>query len=1560
MYQNKALIVMKKYLALIALIIPLLTLPMLAQVQPTDTDGNGRINLSTLDHLRWVSENSSCWNQDFELDNDIDAGDTRNWNNGTGWSPIGNLAIPFTGDFDGNNYSISGLYFNNNSIHSAEFVYGFFGSISNNTIENIKLSYVNFYSMSNELYCNHYIGALVGKAENSNIINSTTTGSIDANISITNASLYLGGLVGYASNTNISYSNSSVYLKGYCYQQTVIGGLIGYFSGNNVSICYSSNIIKSGDGSSYRSKDATIGGLVGINALGTIQYSYSEINNIKCYGGWNAYVGGLVGTNQDSISNCYTFIKNLLSDANAGMPSVTSVYAGGIVAMNGGLISNCYSIIDNMDAIAHDNLGAPEYEYIGAIAGQNYLTGTLANCIYNIDSSGNAVSGIGDDGNNQTVLGRNTAEMKIDTTYINNGWNFATVWDIDSITNNGYPNLISEDRNVACNLNVVYPNSINPALYKDMIICLSSKKGSEARRNTILKSNYTFSGLAIFDTCNIFMINRFNDTLGMISGIPIKKGDNVVQFDSLRKIYTANLKVKDQKENILNPNISIKWFDASNKFVLSGDSIKNVIAGKRLKYLIEPNRHFKHALIFPDTLEYVMQDGDNNINIQLDSLRLVTISGTIRDSKDSSIIEKAIISISQKVGNQSFENKLIKADSNGAFSAKIYACSTNISVAYMGYLTKNISIDTITTDKALGNIYLPEINGASLDISMSYTYASKAGDSLIKNDYFTSWQDLDFEIFNITKNKAIKDYQLQFPTFVILDTNIAINDSIRIAASNRNKEFKSQSGAARLDSNLYANIPLDFIQNGSVKLSYSSTNNDNNVALIYNTNGKLVKQYNYSGNGYVQTEELPDGIYKVVSMGYSDFFNDIQNLQDLTAVGLVENTDYLLNQVSVSEGVITEQNVGDIPYFDESKLYYTGTGTLVSVNKTEAVVGSYFVLKIRLNFKEKYVDKISNIKLIYNLLENCPFLAGSAMIGRRTDVAFIDNEDRANIQLPNDFNYSDEVRLCVIPTLSGTYKPSVFIQFDLNGKTIKQPLGTVSIKATDIDFSVPTKTAQKNITALGIVYPNSDVIVYDNEVEVGRTKSLANGSWKLNFELNEPCSYSYHDIYAKIYTPLDLEMKTITRSIIYDASWVEISKVTMIYNNKSIEFDFLHPSTKSSTYTFVPSYPNFTFKIDFTKNDPEKVTDVVLNAITAKGKEFPLKATYDQTAKCWIATGKFDSYNLPVNVRVGYDVDSKMKLTYEDLYIPYEKRDDFVFDSSSVSIFDDGDNCEISALKGTLNDFISDVNQKLSITDSFLPDSSYTKINLNDSYYFIKNLINIVNEDDYENYLELVIPNKAWNGFKEFLNTKNDSIFKYIETTQLEDNEFLIFSSTVSFQYNENDSSKSKGIVGLLKKSVSDRLIEAHKEFLDDFSKNQYNKLLNLRERILKMPGNCDAVYSISDVQIWLDELDRIERRFFSLNEVNNAFDGVGKILGLFKQTAHITKLIYAFNYGIVRGWALWGFGMALAAVENNLKSYYCRDLSDGNSGIQVTRQRSLSTLPAMFTKRYPRTYCRE
>ncbi len=66
--------------------------------------------MEILDNLLWVSTNNSSWSSHFIQIADIDASDTQNWGGGNGFSPIGNIDNNFTGTYNGQSFSITGLH----------------------------------------------------------------------------------------------------------------------------------------------------------------------------------------------------------------------------------------------------------------------------------------------------------------------------------------------------------------------------------------------------------------------------------------------------------------------------------------------------------------------------------------------------------------------------------------------------------------------------------------------------------------------------------------------------------------------------------------------------------------------------------------------------------------------------------------------------------------------------------------------------------------------------------------------------------------------------------------------------------------------------------------------------------------------------------------------------------------------------------------------------------------------------------------------------------------------------------------------------------------------------------------------------------------------------------------------------------------------------------------------------------------------------------------------------------------------------------------------------------
>ena len=130
----------------------------------------------------------------YKLANDIDASATQDasYNSGAGWLPLGNSSTYFTGDFNGDGYTISGLYISRSTTDYIGFFAAFRGTIYDLTIEDPDITGQN------------YVGAISG-SQSGTYTNITLTGG-----SVTGTATSVGGLLGYSNRTGttlIQYIN---------------------------------------------------------------------------------------------------------------------------------------------------------------------------------------------------------------------------------------------------------------------------------------------------------------------------------------------------------------------------------------------------------------------------------------------------------------------------------------------------------------------------------------------------------------------------------------------------------------------------------------------------------------------------------------------------------------------------------------------------------------------------------------------------------------------------------------------------------------------------------------------------------------------------------------------------------------------------------------------------------------------------------------------------------------------------------------------------------------------------------------------------------------------------------------------------------------------------------------------------------------------------------------------------------------------------------------------------------------------------------------------------------
>ena len=210
---------------------------------------------------------------------------------------------------------------------------------------------------------NQYTGGVCGY--NTGTIKSCQAG----NCIIKSSNTYCGAICGY--NTNSIVESNVLYTT--VTANGSVGGVCGYNSGTiSKSLARNGSVTLAG---SY----GYVGGIAGRNYGGTVSYCYSTISVTQTGSASNAYVGGLVGTNELSSSKieyCY----------NQGNVTAKGNYCGGLAGYSAAQITNTY---------AYGTVRSAGY-YVGGLIGYRY-SGTITNSFYLGDAAA--------DGNNKIQNG---------------------------------------------------------------------------------------------------------------------------------------------------------------------------------------------------------------------------------------------------------------------------------------------------------------------------------------------------------------------------------------------------------------------------------------------------------------------------------------------------------------------------------------------------------------------------------------------------------------------------------------------------------------------------------------------------------------------------------------------------------------------------------------------------------------------------------------------------------------------------------------------------------------------------------------------------------------------------------------------------------------------------------------------------------------------------------------------------------------------------------------------------------------------------------------------------
>lgn len=380
--------------------------------------GSGTANLSA-DYV--LTQNISCASTEF--------------------MPIGTQYKPFTGTFNGQDYTILDLNINRPNRSNT----GLFGYTSGATIKNIKLQNVNVIGGDNT---GGLVGLAYGTPNATNISDVDVSGVVKAQTSTGEGLLgnaKVGGVVGTLNNNSkLSNAQAKVTVTGIgtAKSQTLVGGIAGViYKGASVTSSQAQAEIVANDGSTVNG-----GALIGYISAGVVSNSWAT-GTVTGSQGSNVSLGGLVGyiynyeVTTPNISNSYAETEVVGSQGNniGGLvgyinsdAKVHDSYAKGLIkgqsnTIGGliGLITNGSKVTNSYAATKIDSTGSS----IGGLVGTEMTGSTVTSSYYDKDISGQHDAGKG--------IPENTSDMMKQSTFAN--WNFKTSWKM--VNGREYPQL---------------------------------------------------------------------------------------------------------------------------------------------------------------------------------------------------------------------------------------------------------------------------------------------------------------------------------------------------------------------------------------------------------------------------------------------------------------------------------------------------------------------------------------------------------------------------------------------------------------------------------------------------------------------------------------------------------------------------------------------------------------------------------------------------------------------------------------------------------------------------------------------------------------------------------------------------------------------------------------------------------------------------------------------------------------------------------------------------------------------------------------------------------------
>lgn len=715
--------------------------------------------------------------------------------------------------------------------------------------------------------------------------------------------------------------------------------------------------------------------------------------------------------------------------------------------------------------------------------------------------------------------------------------------------------------------------------------------------------------------------------------------DGNLRYELLAEGKRVTLDVLDSSGTPLEKGYSVRWYENGERLSASGGSIGVDAETQALTYEVALGEELAFQYQTPGAQTVELTDTVTTLECQLQPLPQVTVTGAVTDA-EGKLLPGASVTISQSAGiYEKTQQENLPVESDGSFSIQLPVLETTVTAEMDGYYTRSRTITPSAAVADLGNIALPTIPEARVELSFTVESAVAADETPVTTKLQTG-NGITVSAYNVTTEKELTNAVFQYPYLVLGDNNAKSGDEVRITATDTWGKMTAEPVTVKLTDDP-STAAITFTENGAVSALLSG--DFPKRAAVFDGDGNLVQTATVEGQLFT-SQPLPAGSYQVAFLEKTSQISAIPALGYLTTLGLIQGEDYVLRSITVENGKIATLGTVTVPQLEMS--YLVVENTSVSVNKAAVPAGQYVTVRAAYELDEKVSS--TGQTLVVDLPEGCELVDGSVTVdGGRANYS---SSDDGTVSIPTNKEKAT-VLFYVTAQGSGEFSVTCSLEFTPAGtdEKVTQPLGSGFFSATAMQLRVLDKTSKDEVRVSGKAAPNGTVEIYDGSRLAGTATANAAGTWFAEVDLQPRYQFEVHDLQAKVTSGGTETLSDVAR-VTYDANYIDLASITMI--------NTAHPPTnlnpmeyvtemvaakyqgKSFYYRWDPNNPVFTFTVKFDENDTERLSGVTVVAANAQGEETLLPCQYQASAGAWTTSGTFDTVeSLPVSLSVRYSCD---------------------------------------------------------------------------------------------------------------------------------------------------------------------------------------------------------------------------------------------------------------------------------------------------------------------------------